>query len=77
MVEWCGAWKEVLVPAVLHSLPKKCSKEHPNNSCDSLFAYEVTSLGYPVNNTSVCMSSMSTMVCVWWACLRATTHTCL
>ena len=28
-MEWCGAWKEVLVPAVLHLLPKKCSKEHP------------------------------------------------
>ena len=28
MVEWCGAWKEVLVPPVLHPLPKKCSKEH-------------------------------------------------
>ena len=28
MVEWCGAWKEVLVPAVLHPLPKKCGKEH-------------------------------------------------
>ena len=35
MVEWCGAWKEVLVPAVLHPLPKKCSKNF--NGCDSLF----------------------------------------
>ena len=60
VVEWCGARKEVLVPAVLHSLPKKCSKKQFMGLLVCIeIAYAVIFFGYLQLCVCVCVSSMS------------------